>query len=92
MPRARLFLSHVLPLLLVLLFFTMTVAVPDFPCPAWLKQSGIGNDMASLSYNVSVDPMAPVDLVCGTYTPVHEVGAGGGWDGGPRSKRMQVIG
>ena len=91
MPRARLFLPQLLPVLLVLLPLTMTFAVPDFPCPAWLKQSGIGNDMASLSYNVSVDPMAPVDLVCGTYMPVHEVGAGGGWDGGTKSKRMQVI-
>jgi len=41
-----------------------------------LKQSGIANDIASPSYNISVDPMAPVDLVCGSYRPVHEVGAG----------------
>lgn len=78
MHRPRQPLAQLLPLLLVLLLQATTYAVPDFPCPAWLKSSGIANDMASLSYNVSVDPMAPASLVCGTYRPVHEVGLAGG--------------
>ena len=58
--------------LLSIVSWQSLLALPDSKCPEWLSQSGIVNDIATLSVAIGQDSQV-VEGVCGQYTPIHEV-------------------
>ena len=60
-------------LIFFIIFIINTIhAIPDQACPDWFKQSGIANDIATLSYSVALDSEV-VNGTCGLYIPLHTV-------------------